>query len=332
MPRLLLEEAPKKPGDPFVKSNFLTAAALGLAPIGLVLWGSAVLAQAAPEPAAPAEPAAGTVETTAPAPAPSYTVDSALAVVDGVTLTLGELIAIRRELPDQYQALPDEVLFDGLVEQMIDQMLLARAASAAGLERRPAIVLNLLNQQRATLADAYLREAVEARVTPEAVEARYRERYLDAEPTPEVRAGHILVETEEQAADLKAQLDAGADFALLAAEHGTDGTAVQGGDLGWFAHADMVPEFAEAAFAMAPGAISAPVRTPFGWHLIRLDERRDRQPPALEEVREEMMGELIQQAQVAVVEELRMQSAIVLPEPPLPPRSIREDALLEAAE
>ena len=312
-----------------MKSNFLSAAALGFAPIGLVLWGSAALAQTAAE---PAEPTTGTVEAAAPEAVPPYNIDSALAVVDGVTLTLGELIAIRRELPDQYQALPDEVLFDGIVEQLIDQMLLAEAGRKAGLEQRPAIVLTLLNQRRATLADAYLRQAVGERVTPEAVEARYRQRYLDSEPTREVRAGHILVATEELAADLKAQLDAGADFALLAAEHGTDGTVTQGGDLGWFAHSDMVPEFADAAFAMAPGAISGPVETAFGWHLIRLVERRDREPPALDEVREELMGELIQQAQVTVVEGLRMQSAIVMPEPPPPPRSIRDDALLEAAE
>ena len=236
-----------------------------------------------------------------------------MAGVGGVTLSLGARVAIRRERPAQYQALPGEVLFDGIVEQLIDQMLLAEAGRKAGLEQRPAIVLTLLNQRRATLADAYLRQAVGERVTPEAVEARYRQRYLDSEPTREVRAGHILVATEELAADLKAQLDAGADFALLAAEHGTDGTVTQGGDLGWFAHSDMVPEFADAAFAMAPGAISGPVETAFGWHLIRLVERRDREPPALDEVREELMGELIQQAQVAVVEGLRMQSAIVMP-------------------
>ncbi len=310
-----------------MKSYFLTTAALGLAPLGLVLWGSAALAQTAAEPAAPAEPATATAE----AAAPSYTIDSALAVVDGVTLTLGELIAIRRELPDQYQSLPDEVLFDGIVEQIIDQMLLAQAASDAGMGQRPAIALNLLNQQRAILADAYLRDAVAARVTPEAVEVLYRELYLDSEPTPEVRAAHILVDSEEKAADLKAQLDAGADFALLAAEHGTDGTTTQGGDLGWFTHADMVPEFADAVFAMEPGTVGAPIKTAFGWHLIRLDERRDRQPPVIDEVREQLMGELIQQAQVTVVEELRMQAAIVMPEPPLPPQSIREDAMLDAA-
>ena len=311
-----------------MKSTFLAAAVLGLAPLGLVLWGSAALAQTAAEPAEPAEPAAETTEATAP----SYSVDSALAVVDGVTLTLGELIAIRRELPDQYQTLPDEVLFDGIVEQLIDQMLLAQAAKAAGLARHPATAMNLLNQQRAILADAFLRNEVTARVTPEAVEALYQELYLDSEPSQEVRAGHILVETEEIASELKAQLDAGADFAALAAEHGTDGTASRGGDLGWFLHPDMVPEFANAAFAMEPGTISDPVKTAFGWHLIKLDERRDRQPPALEEVREDLMGELIQQAQVAVVAELRMQSIIVMPEPPLPPQSIREDAMLDAAE
>jgi peptidyl-prolyl cis-trans isomerase C len=320
-----------------VKSTFLTAAVLGLVLNGFVIWSPAALAQTAAEPAAepiaePAgEPAGETAAATPPA-TPDYSADSALAEVDGVTLTLGELIAIRRELPDQYQALPDEVLFNGIIEQLIDQMLLAQAAKSAGLDQRPAVAMDLLNQQRATLAEAYLSEAVAARVTPEAVEARYRELYLDAEPGQEVRAGHILVETEEKAIELKAQLDAGADFAALAAEHGTDGTATQGGDLGWFMQPEMVPEFADAAFAMEPGTISAPVETPFGWHLIKLDERRDRPSPALDEVREELMGGLIEQAQAAVVEALRAQSTIVMPEPPLPPQSIRADAMLDAAE
>jgi len=313
-----------------VTSKFLTVAVLGLAPIGLALWGSAALAQTATEPAAPAEPTPEAVE--APAVPPSYTVDSTLAVVDGVTLTLGELIAIRRELPDQYQTLPDEVLFNGIIEQIIDQMLLAKAATAAGMEQRPAIAVNMLNQQRAILADAYLNQAITARITPEAVEAHYKELYLDSEPKQEVRAAHILVETEAEAIELKAQLDAGADFAALAAEHGTDGTADQGGDLGWFVHSEMVPEFADAAFAMEPGTISDPVKSSFGWHIIKLDERRDRQPPALENVRAILMRDLTRQAQLDVVAELRAQSTVVMPEQPLPPQSIREDAMLDAAE
>ena len=256
-----------------MKSNYLAVAAIGLAPLVVVLFGSGLLAQT-------------TTETTTE----GYSLTSSLAEVDGVTLTLGELIAIRRELPEQYQSLPDEVLFNGLVEQLIDQMLLARAAKAAGLGQRPSIAMSLLNQERAVLAEAYLRDSISKRVTQVEVEAAYKTNYIDADPVQEVRAGHILVETEEKALELKAQLDAGADFATLATENGTDGTATQGGDLGWFAHSEMVPEFADAAFAMEPGAVSDPIQTSFGWHLIRMDEKRDRELPALDAVREILMG------------------------------------------
>jgi len=314
-----------------VKLKLVTTAVIGLASLGMALTGSALFAQTT---TVPAEPAA-TAEAAAEAPAATaggYSVRSALAEVDGVTLTLGELIAIRRELPDQYQSLPDEVLFNGIVDQMIDQMLLAEAGRKAGLDQRPAVALNLLNQQRAVVADAYLRREVSARATPEAVEALYNERYVNAPPLEEIHAGHILVEKEEKAIELKALLDGGADFAALAAEHGTDGTASRGGDLGWFVRADMVPEFAEAAYAMEPGTISSPVQTPFGWHLIKLNERRDRPAPELNQVREELLGEVIQQSQLAILEELRSQATIVKPDLPPPPQSIRDDAMLDAAE
>jgi peptidyl-prolyl cis-trans isomerase C len=290
----------------------------------MLLMGSAAFAQTTTAPAEGTEAPAAT--------ASGYSLNSTLAEVDGVTLTLGELIAIRRELPEQYQSLPDEVLFNGIVDQLIDQMLLAQAGRKAGIDKRPSVALNLLNQERAVVADAYLRREVTARATPEAVEALYNERYVSAPPEEEVHAGHILVDSEEKAANLKAQLDGGADFAALAAEHGTDGTASKGGELGWFVRGDMVPEFAEAAFAMDPGTISAPVQTPFGWHLIKLDERRERTAPTLEEVQGALMGEVIQQSQLAVLEELRGQATIVKPELPLPPQSIRDDQMLDAAE
>jgi peptidyl-prolyl cis-trans isomerase C len=311
-----------------MKSNYLAVAAIGLAPLGVVLFGNGLLAQTTTQTTTQTvtESSEATPETTTG----GYSLTSPLAEVDGVTLTLGELIAIRRELPEQYQSLPDEVLFNGLVEQLVDQMLLARAAKAAGLEQRPSIAMSLLNQERAVLAEAYLRDSISKRVTQVEVEAAYKTNYIDADPVQEVRAGHILVETEEKALELKAQLDAGADFATLAAENGTDGTATQGGDLGWFAHSEMVPEFADAAFAMEPGAVSDPVQTSFGWHLIRMDEKRDRESPALDAVREILMGELVQLAQVEIVEELRAQSDIVMPEMTVPPQSIRDDALLEA--
>lgn len=304
-----------------MKSTFLTAAAFGIA-----LGAPAALAQTATT-------TEGAATTEAPAAeAPEVALDSKLAEINGVPLTLGELIAIRRELPAQYQGLPDEVLFTGLTEQLIDQLLLADAAKSAGLDKKPSVALRILSQDRAILAEAYLRHAIEERVTPEAIKALYDERYVNGEPEIEVHAGHILVDSEEKAAEIKAKIDAGGDFAELAKEHGTDGTASQGGDLGWFVQGDMVPEFGDAVFAMEPGTVSGPVKTAFGWHIIKLDERRPRAAPPLEEVQNELANELAGQAQTAVVDELRAAATIVMPETPLPANSIRADALLDAAE
>lgn len=294
------------------------------AAVGLTLAATAAQAQSA-------DP--GESETDAgDQPAAEYGLETPLAEVDGTTVTLGELLAVRRELPEQYQALPDQLLYDGILEQLIDQLLLAEAARKAGFDQRPAVALNLLNQQRAILADAYLNARLAERVTPERLEALHQERYTKAEPVDEVRAAHILVETEEEARELRAKLDEGADFAKLAEEHGTDGTASRGGDLGWFVHSEMVPQFAEAVFAMEPGTVTGPVETDFGWHLIKLDERRPRPAPPLEEVAGELRQELVRQAQVAIIEELRAEAAIEKPDAPVPPEAIRADALLESAE
>ena len=298
-----------------MKSTIFSAAMVGIA-----LAASAASAQTAATTEAPAAPAA------------EATLDTVLATVNGEVLTLGELLALRRELPDQYQQLPDEVLFDGLVEQMIDQMLLAKAAEAAGLDQSTRVRLSLLIQTRAILSNAFLQSESRARVTPEAIEALYNSRYVNSAPEQEVRAAHILVDSEEKAAEIKAKLDAGGDFAALAAEYGTDGTKTRGGELGWFVKGDMVPEFADAAFAMEPGTISDPVKTNFGWHIINLEEKRDRQPPALAEVQDQLGAELLQSTQQAIVAELRAQGDVVMPEEKLPPQTVRADALLDAAE
>ena len=290
----------------------LTAAALGL-----LLLGPPALAQSSEEPAGEGG-----------AEAADYGLDTPLAEVDGTALTLGELISIRQQLPQQYQAVPDEVLMEGITQQMIDQFLLAEAAREAGLDERPDVAITLRNQERAVLSDAYLRAEIEQLDLEARVEELYQERYVAAEPEDEVHARHILVETEEKAEELKAELEAGADFAALAEEHGTDGTRTRGGDLGWFVRSDMVPEFADAAFAMEPGTVSDPVQTDFGWHLIKVEDRRPRTPPELDEVRSELMQEAVRNAQVAVVEELRSEADVQKLEA-VPPEAIRADELLE---
>ena len=257
--------------------------------------------------------------------------DTVVAVIDGTELTLGELIALRSSLPQQYQALPDEVLMQGLTEQMVDQTLLAQAGRDAGLDQRRDVALQLRNQERAVLADAYLQTEMAKRVTADALRQAYEEQYVDAEPVEEIRAAHILVDSEEQAQELRERLDEGEDFAKLAEEYGTDGTASRGGDLGWFAQGDMVPSFGEAAFALEPGELGGPVQSPFGWHLIRVDDRRTRPVPEFEEVQEALLEQVTAEAQTAIVEEAREGAGIELADPP-PPEAIRNDDLIRVIE
>ncbi len=258
-----------------------------------------------------------------------YGIETPLAEVDGQTVMLGDLIAIRRQLPQQYQQLPDQALFQGILEQLIDQTLLAEAAREAGIDERPAVAVQLRTQERAILADAYLAEQALERVSEEEIGTLYQERHVEGEPVEEVNAAHILVESEETAEELRAELDAGADFAELAEEHGTDGTASRGGELGWFTRDQMVPAFADKVFAMEPGSIAGPVETDFGYHLIKLNERRDRPAPPLEEVEGELRQELAQEARREVIEELRAGAEIAEPDSSVPPSAVRADELLE---
>ena len=156
----------------------------------------------------------------------------------------------------------------------------------------------LENERRATISSEILADVVDREVTDEAVENAYEESYANAEPETEYKAAHILVETEAEAADLVADLEGGADFAALAQEHSTGPSGTSGGDLGWFAAGTMVEAFQEAVDALEPGQISGPVQTQFGWHVIRLDETRAKERPALQEVR----GEIVQQLRDAAIE------------------------------
>ena len=254
--------------------------------------------------------------------------DTVVLTINGKTITLGEVIAVRQALPDQYQNLPDEILLGALVQQLADQQMLADAAEKAGLEKSPNVELALKNQRRATLADAYMTDAMVKGITEEEVQKAYEAKFAKAEPVEEVRASHILVAEEAKAKDLKKQLDEGADFAKLAAEHGTDGTKTRGGDLGYFVKEQMVPEFANAAFALEKGAISDPVKSPFGWHLIYVADKRNKPVPPIEQVREQIVAELSKGLQEKIISEGRAGAKVEQPELAIPPAAVRLDNLL----
>ena len=292
--------------------------------LALVLaWGGAAAAQET-ETDAPAEAQAAEAGD----PLEGLSAETVIATVGDYDLTLGELIAVRQALPQQYQSLPPEVLKEGLMEQLVNQTVLAVRAREEGLDEAPEVALALRNLENSTLADSFMRRRMQERVTAEAIEEAYEARYEGAEPEQEVKAAHILVETKEEAEALRAEIEEGAEFAALAREHGTDGTAQRGGDLGWFVQGDMVPEFADAAFALEPGVVSEPVETPFGWHLILVEERRDRAAPPLEEVRQEIAQELAQQAQQEIIDEARGAVEITRPEREIPVEALMADELI----
>ncbi|RVT82043.1 peptidylprolyl isomerase [Rhodobacteraceae bacterium CCMM004] len=224
--------------------------------------------------------------------APAQDADTVVATVDGTEITLGHMIVLAERLPDQYLQLPDQELFDGILQQLIQQTALGATQEAT---RRTDLILE--NEERALLASDAIRALAEAAVTDEALEELYRTRYAEAEPEREFNAAHILVETEEEAQAIVTELEGGADFATLAREKSTGPSGPNGGDLGWFSAGMMVPEFETAVMALEPGAVSAPVQTQFGWHVIKLNEVRDKPIPTLDQVRPEL-ADTLQQAAV----------------------------------
>ncbi|MEO0676347.1 MAG: peptidylprolyl isomerase [Pseudomonadota bacterium] len=223
-----------------------------------------------------------------PVAAQEVTPDTVVATVNGGDITMTHVLDVRRQLPQQYQSLPAETLLPGIVDQLIQQRVLA-----AQLVEEPAwldeAVENTVNSLRAGLV---LAELGQVEVSDADVQAAYDAQFADFEGAPEFNASHILVATEEEAASLITQLEEGADFAELAMEFSTGPSGPRGGELGWFGPGMMVAPFEEAVVALEPGGVSAPVQTQFGWHVITLNDMRVSPPPALSDVRADIVGQL----------------------------------------
>ena len=257
-----------------------------------------------------------------------YDASTVVATVNGTDITLGHVIAMRDRLPEQYQNLPDDVLMTGLVDQLVDQELLAEMQSPSPETDPLQVKLTVDNERRGALAGIAANATVADAVDAEKVQAAYDAQIAAFQAQPEFSAAHILVDSEEKAKALKAEIDGGADFAEVAQANSADGSAASGGDLGWFGLGQMVPEFETAVSGMAVGDVSAPVQSQFGWHLIKLNEKRETTPPPLEQARPEIENQLRQAALEAKLAELRAAAAIEKPETGTPPAAIRESDLL----
>lgn len=241
--------------------------------------------------------------------AQDVTADTVVARVGDTEITMGEVIIARAQLPQQYNQFPNSVLFDGVVDQLIQQQLLADA-----LETVPSrIDLALLNERRAMLAGEVITEITQAAVTEAALQAAYDARFADAEEVNEFNASHLLVETEEEAVAAKARLDDGAEFADVARDVSTGPTGPNGGNLGWFGAGAMVPEFETAIMALEVGDVTEPFQTQFGWHVATLNEIRIQPRPSLDELRGELTSELQEAAVTARLDELAAAKEVVKP-------------------
>ena len=235
----------------------------------------------------------------------------AVGTVNGETIYLDEVMQLTEELPDKYRRQPLENYYPNLVAEIANTKLAAKAATDNGLQNNPLVQDAIRIASERILAEAYFATELRKVVTEEEVKAAYDRYVADQDSRDEISARHILVAEEQEAIDLIEKLKGGADFAALAQEFSTGPSGPKGGDLGYFGRGQMVPDFEAAAFALEIGTFSAkPVQTQFGWHVIKLEDKRVAPAPTLDEMRQQIGTGLTQQSLARLIEELRKDAVI----------------------
>jgi peptidyl-prolyl cis-trans isomerase C len=222
--------------------------------------------------------------------------NTVVATVNGVKILRSDVEAARSQLPEQYRKLPMDQLYQPILNQLIRTKVLSAQARADklhetdGYKRRVALIAERM------LEEELLKKTIDEKVTDEALQARYDKTSGSFPTKEEIRARHILVKTEAEADAIIKELTGGADFAKLAAEKSIGPSKANGGDLNYFSKGQMVPPFEEAAFALAKGEFTrSAVKSPFGWHVIKLEDKRQSKPPSFEESRDRLSQELSQE-------------------------------------
>lgn len=225
-----------------------------------------------------------------------------VALVNGTEIRLSDVEAVRGQLPPQAQNYPMETLFNLIIGNMVNTRLIAAEARRTGLDDNAAVKRRLASIEAQVLEQEYMNAKLEGAVTDAALRARYQEFLKENAPGEEVHARHILVKTEAAAKAIIKQLQGGAKFEKLAREKSTGPSGKNGGDLGYFTFERMVPPFSQAAFQLKPGRYTErPVKTRFGWHIIKSEDKRSTKPPSFaatktqmaEEVRKNFSDEII---------------------------------------
>lgn len=219
--------------------------------------------------------------------------DKVVAKVNGTTITEADMRFANAEIGAQLGDIPENVKRRALAEYLIDNALFAEAAIAAKIAADPAFEEQMQYVRRRLLREQYFEKQLKGAISEADAKKIYDQRVAQLKSENEVAARHILVDNEEKAKEILAKIKAGGDFAALAKENSTDtGSKEQGGFLGYFGRGQMVPEFEKAAFTMIKGQVSEPVKTNFGWHIIKLEDRRRKPPPSFDDVKETILNSL----------------------------------------
>jgi peptidyl-prolyl cis-trans isomerase C len=237
--------------------------------------------------------------------------DDVVAKVGDTEITEADLAFAAQDLGKELQRFPPAQWRKLLLDVMVDMELMAHAAREDGLDKDPDFERQLDFLKLRALRNAYLAQKVDGAVTDEEVQAAYDKEFADFEGPEEINARHILVKEKAEAEALIAELDGGADFAELAREKSTGPSGPNGGSLGYFVKGQMVPPFEAAAFALEPGTYTKePVETQFGWHVIKLEDKRRQEKPAFEEVANGLRQQLMRERYDARMAELKDQVAV----------------------
>ena len=242
--------------------------------------------------------------------------DPVVATVNGMQIHLSDIQKAAQNAPQQLQQMPPNQLFPLLLNQEIDRDALLVAAHAENLQQQPAVAAAMAQAANVSLENAYVQQEVTGAVTNAAVQAEYNKDYANKPGPEQVDARHILVKTKAEAEAIITQLNHGANFAALAEKDSIDPGAKNGGELGWFTKDEMVPAFANAAFALQPGQYTkTPVQSQFGWHVILVEGRRTAPAPALADVQDQIRQSLADNAIQATLAAARSKVKITISNP-----------------
>lgn len=239
-----------------------------------------------------------------------------VAKADGIEITEADIQMVMQDMQDQLGGMSDAQRRDTVITYLIDLKLGVKAAKDAKITDDEAVKRRVAMLTDRLLFDEYLEVAAKKVVTDDAMKALYSDTVKSLKPEPEIRARHILVETEDQAKAVVKRLKAGEDFAKVATEVSKDpGSGQQGGDLGFFTKERMVPEFSTAAFALEIGKISDPVKSQFGFHIIKVEEKREKPVPTFDEVKDQIAEFMMNKSRQDILKALRAAAKIERPEP-----------------